>query len=134
LPIKKAQLNLLFGSIPLKHVLHFEYWNQPLNMRMRFRYVDCHEAGLCCYLVIHIENILHPLQLFYFHLWPIYYTGRERERERETDGIPKTTFLYSRDWKYKNPSNFWDRFSSQSQYFLRRNTALRVLSIWESKQ
>jgi hypothetical protein len=25
-----------------------------------------------CYLVIHIENLLHPLQLFYFHLWPIY--------------------------------------------------------------
>jgi hypothetical protein len=30
------------------------------------------KMGLCCYLVIHIENLLHPLQLFYFHLWPIY--------------------------------------------------------------
>jgi hypothetical protein len=30
---------------------------------------DCHEAGLCCYLVIHIENFIRPLQLFYFHLW-----------------------------------------------------------------
>jgi hypothetical protein len=24
-------------------------------------YLDCHEAGLCCYLVIHIVNLLHPL-------------------------------------------------------------------------
>jgi hypothetical protein len=26
-------------------------------MRMRLSYLDCHEAELCCYLVIHIENI-----------------------------------------------------------------------------
>jgi hypothetical protein len=42
-------------------------------MNMRVCYLDCHEAGLCCYLVIHIENLLRPLQLFYFHLWPIYW-------------------------------------------------------------
>jgi hypothetical protein len=42
-------------------------------MRMRICCLDCHEAGLCCYLVIHIENLLLPLQLFYFHLWPIYW-------------------------------------------------------------
>jgi hypothetical protein len=42
-------------------------------MRMRICYLDCHEAGLCCYLVIHTENLLRPLQLFYFHLWPIYW-------------------------------------------------------------
>jgi hypothetical protein len=42
-------------------------------MRVRFSYLDCHEAGLCCYLAIHIENLLHPLQLFYFHLRPIYW-------------------------------------------------------------
>jgi hypothetical protein len=42
--------------------------NQPLNMRMRVWYLHCPEAGLCCYLVIHIENVLRPLQLFYFHL------------------------------------------------------------------
>jgi hypothetical protein len=36
--------------------------------------VDCHEAGLCCYLVIHIENLSScPLQLLYFHLWPVYW-------------------------------------------------------------
>jgi hypothetical protein len=28
---------------------------------------------LCCYLVIHIENILHPLQLLYLHLQIIYW-------------------------------------------------------------
>jgi hypothetical protein len=42
-------------------------------MRMRVWYLDCHEAGLCCYLVIHIGNLLHLLRLFYFHLWPIYW-------------------------------------------------------------
>jgi hypothetical protein len=29
-------------------------------MRMRVCYRDCHEAGLCCYLVIHIEDLLRP--------------------------------------------------------------------------
>jgi hypothetical protein len=42
-------------------------------MRMHVCYLDSHEAGLCCYLVIHIENALRPLQLFYFHLWPVYW-------------------------------------------------------------
>jgi hypothetical protein len=32
-----------------------------------------HETGLCCYLVIRIENLLRPLQLFYFQLWSIYW-------------------------------------------------------------
>jgi hypothetical protein len=35
-------------------------------MRMSVCYLDCHEAGLCCYLVIQIGNLLRPLQLFYF--------------------------------------------------------------------
>jgi hypothetical protein len=64
---------LLFSSIFLKHGHHFAYWNQHLNMHMCICYLDCHEVGLCCHLVIHIENLLHPLQLFYFHLWPIYW-------------------------------------------------------------
>jgi hypothetical protein len=50
---KTHNRTLLFVSI-LKHRRHFNYWNQPLNMRMRVFYLDCHEAGLCCYLVIHI--------------------------------------------------------------------------------
>jgi hypothetical protein len=43
-------------------------------LRICVCYLDCHEAGLCCcYLVIHIENLLRPFGLFYFHLWPIYW-------------------------------------------------------------
>jgi hypothetical protein len=48
---------LLFGSILLKHGRHFYYRNQPLDMLMRVCYLNCNEAGLCCYLVIHIENL-----------------------------------------------------------------------------
>jgi hypothetical protein len=48
---------------------HFYYWNQHLNIRMRVCY--CHEAGLCCYLVIHVENLLRELQMFHFHSWLI---------------------------------------------------------------
>jgi hypothetical protein len=42
-------------------------------MDMRVCYLDYHEAGMWCYLVIHTENQLRPLQLFYFHLWPFYW-------------------------------------------------------------
>jgi hypothetical protein len=48
---------LLFGSTTLKHVRHFDYYNKPLNLRMRVCYLDCNEAGLCCYLVTHIKAI-----------------------------------------------------------------------------
>jgi hypothetical protein len=64
---------LLFGIILLKHGHHFDYWNQPLNMRMRVCYLDCHEVGLSCYLEKNIENLLRTLQLFYFHLWINYW-------------------------------------------------------------
>jgi hypothetical protein len=70
---QKKKRTLLFGSTPLKHSRHFDYWNNPVNMRMHLCYLGCHEGGLCCYLVIHRENLLHPLQLIYFHLWPIYW-------------------------------------------------------------
>jgi hypothetical protein len=70
---KSASEEPLFGITLLKHGRHFDYWNQTMNMRMRVCYLECHEAGLCCYLVIHIENLLHPLKLFYFHLGPIYW-------------------------------------------------------------
>jgi hypothetical protein len=75
LPTEKKTHNrtMQFCSIRLKHGRHFDYWKQPLNMRMRVCYLDCHDTGLCCYLVIHLENLLCPLQLFYFHLWPIYW-------------------------------------------------------------
>jgi hypothetical protein len=68
-PHKNANRTLFFVSTLLKDRCHFGYWNQPLNMRMRVCYLDCHETRLCCYLVIHIGNLLRPLQLFYFHLW-----------------------------------------------------------------
>jgi hypothetical protein len=42
-------------------------------LSMRLWYRDYHETGLCCYLVVHIENLLHPLQLFYLNLWPVYW-------------------------------------------------------------
>jgi hypothetical protein len=67
-PQKKHNSTLLFGSKLLKHGRHYDCRNQPLNMRMRVYHLDCHEVGLCCYLVTHTENLLRPLQLFYFHL------------------------------------------------------------------
>jgi hypothetical protein len=73
LPTKPHNRTLLFGSTLFKHDRQFHYRNQPLNMSMRICYPDSHEAGLCCYLVIHTENLLRPLQLFYFHFWPIYW-------------------------------------------------------------
>jgi hypothetical protein len=61
----------LFGSTFLRHIRQFDYRNQSLKLRVC--YLGCHEAGLCCYLMINIEYLLCPLQLFYFHLWPIYW-------------------------------------------------------------
>jgi hypothetical protein len=72
-PQKKHNKTLFFGITLLKHSRSFDYWNLHLNMRMRVCYLDCHEAGLCCYLVIHIENLLQQLQLFYLHLWLMYW-------------------------------------------------------------
>jgi hypothetical protein len=51
---------LLFGSTHRRRDCHFDYWNQPLKMRVSC--LNCYEAGLCCYLVIHIETLLFPLQ------------------------------------------------------------------------
>jgi hypothetical protein len=70
---KTHKRTLVFGSIFLKHCRHFASWNQPLNMCMLVCYLDCHESGLCCYLVIHVEHLLLSLQLFHFRLWPIYW-------------------------------------------------------------
>jgi hypothetical protein len=70
---KTHSRTLLLGSILLKNGRRFDYRNQPLNIRMRVCYLPCHEDGLCCYLVMHIQNILRPLQLFCFYLWPTYW-------------------------------------------------------------
>jgi hypothetical protein len=60
-PQKKNTHNrtLLLGSILLKRGRHFDYWNQPLTTSMRLCYLDCHEAGLCCYLV---QNLWKPIK------------------------------------------------------------------------
>jgi hypothetical protein len=71
-PPKKAQKHTALRRYTPQTRSPFWLLNQPVNLRMRICYLDCHEAGLCCYLVIHIENLLHPLQLFCFHLWSIY--------------------------------------------------------------
>jgi hypothetical protein len=42
-------------------------------MRLSISYLDSHEVGLCCYLMVQIENLLRPFQLFYFHLWHVYW-------------------------------------------------------------
>jgi hypothetical protein len=47
-----------------------------MNMRIRVCYLHCHEAGLCCYLPIHVANLFPPLQLFYFQLCLIYWLSR----------------------------------------------------------
>jgi hypothetical protein len=70
---KTHNRTLLLDSTILKHGRHFYYWNQHLNMSMRFCYLDYHDSGLCCYILIHIENLLRPLQLLYFNLWPNYW-------------------------------------------------------------
>jgi hypothetical protein len=77
-----AEQKSVFHSTLLMHGGHFDYWNQPLNMRMRFGYLYCHEAGLRCYLVIHIENLLHQLPLFYSQLWLLsgLYLGCSQQR------------------------------------------------------
>jgi hypothetical protein len=61
LPPKTHNRTPIFGGILLKHGRHFDYCNPPLNLSMLVCYLDCHESGLCCYLVIHIENLLRPL-------------------------------------------------------------------------
>jgi hypothetical protein len=69
LPTKYAQQNADLRQYSPQTWLSFYYWNQPLNIWMYICCLDCHEAELCCHLVMQIENLLHPLQLFYFHLW-----------------------------------------------------------------
>jgi hypothetical protein len=54
---RKRKGTLMFGSILLKHGRQFDYWNHPLNVRMCVCCLHRHETGLCCYLVIHIENL-----------------------------------------------------------------------------
>jgi hypothetical protein len=70
-PQETCNRMLPFGSTLLKNSRHFDYWNQPLNIRMRVCYRDCHEVRLCCYLVIHrkpMTSITDVLLLFVAYL------------------------------------------------------------------
>jgi hypothetical protein len=51
-PQKMCNTPLLFGSTLMEHSRHFGCQNQALKMRMHVCYLDCHQAALCCYLVI----------------------------------------------------------------------------------
>jgi hypothetical protein len=93
-PKKTHNRTLFFGSIPLQHVRHFDCWNQTLNTLMLIFYLDCQEAGLCCYLVIHTENLIRPSELFYFHLWPIYWTSACVGFEVLTAFVMESTFFW----------------------------------------
>jgi hypothetical protein len=54
LPTRAHNRTLLIFTTLLKRGHYFHYCNLPLNMSLRVCYLDYHEAGLCCYLVIHI--------------------------------------------------------------------------------
>jgi hypothetical protein len=96
---------MLFLSItPLKRGRHFDYWNQLLNMRMRVCYLGCHETGLWCYLVAHIENVFRPLQLSYCDL----FTNSESYIYHPTMKI--TFFLVSTLWQVPNVSEEFATF------------------------
>jgi hypothetical protein len=71
LPTRTHNSTLLFGRILFKHGRHFDYSNHALNMRMRFCYVDCHQAGLGCYLLIHNRKAVTSITavLFAFEIY-----------------------------------------------------------------
>jgi hypothetical protein len=64
LPTKTHNRRLLFGSI-LKQGSPF-WLLKPASEYVHERLLP----WLCCYLVIHTEDLLRPLKLFYFNLWP----------------------------------------------------------------
>jgi hypothetical protein len=83
---------------------------------MHVCYLECHEPGLCCYLVIHIENLLRPVQLIYFHLWPVYRLS-----------LVNTTISYSRVLKMC----YCDRILTYILFSIAEFSV--VLSAWGSK-
>jgi hypothetical protein len=80
LPTKTHNTTLLFSRRLLSPFWLLEPASEYVWMRVC--YLGCHETGLCCYLVIHIENLLWPLQMFYIHLRPIYCLFLVREISR----------------------------------------------------
>jgi hypothetical protein len=60
-PQKRRTTERSSSIVYSKYSRHFDYRNQLLNKRMRACYLDCHEAGLCCNVVIYTETLLRPL-------------------------------------------------------------------------
>jgi hypothetical protein len=73
LPIKEAHNRTLFFDSTASSTVAILTTESSLWTCILICYLDCHKAGLCCYLVTDIENLLRPLQLFYFHLCPVYW-------------------------------------------------------------
>jgi hypothetical protein len=73
-----------------------------MNMRMRVCCLDYYEAGPFCYLVIQMENLLRQLQLFYFHLWPIYWLSLVNNKKFKIE--VKSSFNVKAAGTYSNHS------------------------------
>jgi hypothetical protein len=58
LPIKAHNRTLLFVVQSSSTVAILDYWNQPLNMRMRVSYLDCHEAELWAVFLPFVTYVL----------------------------------------------------------------------------
>jgi hypothetical protein len=69
-------------------------------MSMCLCYLDYHAAWLCCYLVTYIENLLHPLQLLYFHSWSIYWLSLVQVTvDQWSADIPHSLMELSPSWE-----------------------------------
>jgi hypothetical protein len=49
------------------------YYSPPIRSPFWLLKPASEECMCICYLVVHMENLLHPVQVFYFPLWPIYW-------------------------------------------------------------
>jgi hypothetical protein len=131
-PQKAHYRTLLLGNTLLKNGRHFDNWNQPLNMRMHVCYLDWQEAGLCCYQVIHIGNLVRPLQLFYFHLWPIYWPPltniSKQETPVRTHKAVNTKLLLLGDVNV-NPFNCWQPCCTRVRMVVRLDPS-RVIYVY----
>jgi hypothetical protein len=83
---------------------------------MRVCYLHCYVAGLCCYLVIHTETLLRPLQLFYFHLWPVYWCSFVQDPKR-TKNLSRHNSLDLYSWGARFESRPEHRISWQAFCF-----------------
>jgi hypothetical protein len=66
---------LLFGNTFLKHGHHFDYWNQPLNMRMRVCYLHLSRSWTVLSSDTHRKPIMSIISVL-LPLWHIYWLAR----------------------------------------------------------